>query len=173
MKLVLLGYMGSGKSSVGRVLGNALSFEFIDLDASIEASEGVTISQLFTTKGEIYFRKKEAQVLRTLISEKGKKIIALGGGTPCYGTVMEDLLAAEHVLTVYLKNSIESLTDRLFTEKEQRPLIAHLSSREVLQDFIRKHLFERSYYYNSAQLTIDCDGLSPEEIVEKILLKLF
>lgn len=165
--------MGSGKSSVGRKLSEVLPFQFIDLDAHIEAVEGMTISEIFQQKGEIYFRRKEAEILQNLVAEENNTVIATGGGTPCYGSVMQDLSTNDQVTTIYLKNNLNTLTDRLFLEKEERPIIAHLESKELLNDFIRKHLFERSYYYNKAQLVLDCDGLSVRDIVERLILKLF
>ena len=173
MKLVLLGYMGSGKSSVGTLLSEALQFQFTDLDHYIEMAEGMSISQLFQQKGEIYFRRNEATALTKIISEEKKMVVATGGGTPCYGTIMADLLANEDVVTVYLKSSLETLTRHLFAEKSKRPLIAHLETEDLLNDFIRKHLFERSFYYNQASIVLACDGLTPEAIVEKLILKLF
>jgi len=173
MKLVLLGYMGSGKSSVGTLLSEALQFQFTDLDHYIEMAEGMSISQLFQQKGEIYFRRNEATALAKIISEENKMVVATGGGTPCYGTIMADLLPNEDVVTVYLKSSLETLTRRLFAEKSKRPLIAHLETEDLLNDFIRKHLFERSFYYNQASIVLACDGLTPEAIVEKLILKLF
>ncbi|HAT65521.1 MAG TPA: shikimate kinase [Flavobacteriaceae bacterium] len=173
MKLVLIGYMGSGKSLLGKHLSKVMNIPFQDLDAYIETSENASISQLFETKGEIYFRKKEALLLQKILSENFKLILATGGGTPCYGAVMEDLLRSNNVLTVYLKCSVDTLVERLWKEKESRPLISHINSKEVLNDFIRKHLFERNYYYNQANIIVGCDGLSEKEIVEKILFKLF
>lgn len=173
MKLVLLGYMGSGKSSVGKLLAETLQFEFTDLDHYIEMSENRSISNLFQEKGEIYFRRKEATALAKIVSEKNKMVIATGGGTPCYGTIMADLLANEDVVTIYLKNSLETLTERLYAEKSERPLIAHLETEFLLNDFIRKHLFERSFYYNQASIILPCDGLTPQAIVEQLILKLF
>ena len=165
--------MGSGKSSVASLLGPALGFRQTDLDSEIEAIEKQSISELFNSKGEIYFRRKEAEFLTSLLSVNDKLVLATGGGTPCYGKVMNDLLEMDQVITIYLKNSLETLTNRLFVEKDSRPLIAHLENKSDLNDFIRKHLFERSFYYSQANMIIDCDGLSPKEIVEKILLRLF
>jgi shikimate kinase len=173
MKLVLIGYMGSGKSSIGKLLSRVLDLPFQDFDSYIETFEGTSISQLFESKGEIYFRKKEALLLQKVLSENTKLILAAGGGTPCYGSVMNDLVSRENVLTIYLKCSLNTLTERLWTEKESRPLISHINTKEVLNDFIRKHLFERSYYYNQANYIIPCDSLSEKEIVENILLQLF
>ena len=165
--------MGSGKSLLGNHLSQVLDIPFQDLDTYIETSENSSISQLFETKGEIYFRKREASLLQKILSENFKLILATGGGTPCYGTVMQDLLSSNNVLTVYLKCSVDTLVERLWIEKESRPLISHIKSKEVLNDFIRKHLFERSYYYNQANIIVECDDLSENEIVEKILFKLF
>ena len=173
MKIVLLGYMGSGKSTVGASLANALSFQFKDLDHYIEQAEGSSITELFKEKGEIYFRKKEGAYLSQLLSVSQKLVLATGGGTPCYGTIATDLKNDPNVVTVYLKHSLDQLTTRLYAEKSTRPLIAHLETEELLNDFIRKHLFERSFYYNQASIVLDCDGQTPDQIVEKILLELF
>ena len=173
MQLVLLGYMGSGKTSVGKLLSETLQFQFEDLDLCIETSEGATITEIFQKKGEIYFRRKETIVLAEVLSEKNKLVLSTGGGTPCYGTIMDNLLARENVITIYLRNRLDTLVSRLYEEKKERPLIAHIESRDLLKDFIRRHLFERAFYYNKATLTLDCDGLSQEEIVEKLIMKLF
>ena len=173
MQIILLGYMGSGKSSVGKLLSKILHYEFADLDTYIESSEEDVITDIFNKRSEIYFRGKEAAVLMDLLSEKNKLVLASGGGTHCYGTVMDDLLAEENVVTIYLKNSLETLKDRLFEERKNRPLIAHLHTKDLLNDFIRKHLFERSFYYQKATIILECDALSVKEIVEKIIGKLF
>jgi shikimate kinase len=173
MQLVLLGYMGSGKSSVGKLLSETLQYDFTDLDTCVESSEDSVIADIFKDKGEIYFRRKEASILKDLLSKINKLVIATGGGTPCYGTIMDDLLAEENVITIYLKYNLETLTDRLFKERTDRPLIAHLDTENLLNDFIRKHLFERSFYYQRATIILECDALSVKEIVEKIIFKLF
>lgn len=173
MKIVLIGYMGSGKSSVGQQLATQIQYGFKDLDSVIEASEGTSIASIFSEKGEIYFRKKENEVLQRLLSSSQNEVIATGGGTPCYGTVMEMVNTNPDCVTVYLKGSIPVLTQRLFLEKDQRPLIAHLETEDLLNDFIRKHLFERSYYYSQSKLTVSIDNASIDEIVNSIIEKLF
>ncbi|MDD3723627.1 MAG: shikimate kinase, partial [Lutibacter sp.] len=85
MKIVLLGYMASGKSAVGRILSEKLNIQFIDLDSFIEEKEQLSISEIFETKGEIYFRKIEGIYLQELLNSKESTVISLGGGTPCYG----------------------------------------------------------------------------------------
>jgi len=165
--------MGSGKSTIGKQLASALNFSFLDLDAEIESAEGNSISDIFSEKGEIYFRKKENEVLREVLSINSNIVLATGGGTPCYGAVMEYLSSKKDVVVIYLKVSLHTLTERLVLEKDKRPLIAHLSSEKEVKDFIRKHLFERSYYYNQATFNIAVDGASISEIVEKSVLQLF
>ena len=173
MKIVLIGYMGSGKTAVGQQLANALSYPFLDLDHVIELNEGKKISEIFSEKGEIYFRKKEIKTLKKTISESDKIILSTGGGTPCYGNVMKYLTHDDEVITIYLKASIEVLTSRLFNDTTHRPLIAHLENEEALNDFIRKHLFERTFYYNQSSLQITVDKKSISEIVEEIVMQLF
>ena len=173
MKLVLIGYMGSGKTSVGKHLASKLNFLFYDLDKEIETRVGQSIAQIFSEKGEIYFRKIESELVRSITHSKEKLILATGGGTPCYGDTMKNLLSCDNVITIYLKTSLQILTDRLYKEKSERPLIAHITTRDVLNDFIRKHLFERSHYYYRALITINVDELSVSEISEAIILKLF
>lgn len=173
MKLVLIGYMGSGKSTVGMELAIVLGYKFFDLDSHIEFLEDKPISEIFKEKGEIYFRKLENKVLKDLVSSENNVIISTGGGTPCYGNTMEFLSSEEETVTVFLKTSLTVLVDRLFMERANRPLIAHIDDRVTLIDFISKHLFERSFYYNQAKLNIDTDNSSIERIVEKIVSKLF
>ncbi|EDM43905.1 Shikimate kinase [unidentified eubacterium SCB49] len=173
MKIVLVGYMGSGKSIVGRQLSQVLDANFLDLDTEIEKEEGMSISSLFEKRGEIYFRKKEFSTLLQCLDSNEKSIIATGGGTPCYGNVMETLSERPDVITVYLKASLDTLTERLAEEKAKRPMIAHLETKELLNDFIRKHLFERNFFYFKAQKTIIVDDKTVSEIVDEIVATLF
>lgn len=173
MKIVLLGYMGSGKSTVGKALAEKLNFPFKDLDSEIEILEGKTISQLFSEKGEIYFRKIENQLLKKILQNENNLVVATGGGTPCYGDTLEFLLASPKVTSIYLQTEIPELSKRLFPERKSRPLISHLKSEEEVFDFVRKHLFERSFYYNQADLIIKTGQNSTNEITGKILEKLF
>ena len=165
--------MGSGKSIVGMELAAALGYKFIDLDNHIEFLESKPISQIFKEKGEIYFRKLENQILKDLLSSENNVLISTGGGTPCYGDTMNFLSSQEATVTIYLKASLAVLVDRLFKERVNRPLIAHIDDKIVLIDFIRKHLFERSFYYNQAKLNIDTDNASVGKIVKKIVSNLF
>ncbi len=173
MKIVLVGYMGSGKSVVGSKLSEILDAKFLDLDTEIEKVEGMSISHLFNKKGEIYFRKKEREILLKLIAQDEKAIIATGGGTPCYGDLMQVLADNKEVTVIYLKASLETLTERLMQEKANRPLISHLETEELLNDFIRKHLFERNFYYFQAEKSVVVDNKTVEAIVAEIVADLF
>jgi len=153
MKLVLLGYMASGKSTIGKKLSKKMNIPFIDLDTEIIQRSGMSIPEIFKLKGEIYFRKLESEVLQILLNEEKELIIALGGGTPCYGNNMKEIL--KKATSIYLKGSLNYMVDRLSNpkRKSKRPLIAHIDQND-LKEFIAKHLFERNNYYNKANYTI-------------------
>lgn len=164
--IALLGYMGSGKSTLGKALATSLELPFRDLDEQIEAHAGSSIKELFAAGGEIAFRKLETQVLTDEVQREEGHVLALGGGTPCYGQNL-DILHKAGVKTVYLKLSLATLLERLKRGQAKRPLIADLTE-EQLEEFIRKHLFERQFYYNQASCVVDVDGLSVEQAVERI-----
>lgn len=169
MKIVLIGYMGSGKTSVGEILAEELEIPFRDLDVEIEKAEERSIPKIFKDKGEIYFRKAENRILKAVLSEPENFVLATGGGTPCYADSLSLMLDAEDTLTVYLKTPLSILCDRLFLEKDQRPLLAHLGSMEEMMEFIGIHLFERSHFYNQAGLIIDIGEDCPETIAKRII----
>ena len=170
MVIALAGYMGSGKSTVGKALAASLGMAFTDLDAYIEQRLGQSIPEVFQTKGELFFRKKEHQLLREWLENHGSGVLALGGGTPCYAGNME-LLLEYTPYVVYLQLSVPGLVARLRDEQQQRPLVAHLPAEE-LPEFIGKHLFERAPFYARAPYTIACDKKSPEAIVREITSQL-
>lgn len=173
MIVVLVGYMASGKSSVGRLLANKLGYDFMDLDDFIESSEGKTITEIFESKGEIYFRKKESESLDKVLQDSNRLVLSLGGGTPCYGNNMERLKTHKNAISVYLKTSIPVILHRVANEKAKRPLIAHLKTEEALTEFVGKHLFERSQFYNQADHIVVTDNNEINHIVEQIILKLY
>ncbi len=166
VKIVLVGYMGSGKSTIGKSLANRLNIKFLDLDDYIETKEGLDISGLFQRKGEIYFRKKENEYLEEILNGPEDFILSTGGGTPCYGKNMETILKATPNV-FYLKLTIGGLIDRLSPQKAHRPLIANIPDEE-LPEFIGKHLFERNPYYAKAAHTLLSDGKSVGAIVNEI-----
>ncbi|MFC7444337.1 MULTISPECIES: shikimate kinase [Mesoflavibacter] len=172
MILVFLGYMASGKSTVGKHVAEILNYSFIDLDFYIEEKEKMKVKDIFETKGEIYFRKIEHTYLKDIINEQKNCVLSLGGGTPCFYDSVDWLNTINNVITIYLKASIDVITTRLVNDTI-RPLISHLKSKEEIKEFIAKHLFERSFFYNKAQIKLNTTDLSIEEISEKILLELF
>lgn len=173
MSVFLLGYMASGKTTVGKALAEKINFQFVDLDQYIENKEGMSVPEIFATKGEIYFRENETLYLKELLASDKQYIISLGGGTPCYGDNLKLILNAKNATTIYLKASLNELVKRLNKDKQSRPLISHIHSDEALLEFIGKHLFERNNFYSEAEKTISVDTKTVKEIVEEIVLNLF
>lgn len=165
-KIILLGYMGCGKTTIGQKLAVSLNRQFIDLDQYIEQNEKLSIKKLFESNKEIQFRKLEHHYLKELISNPDSFVLSLGGGTPCYAN-NHLMLQADHITSVYLKASIATLTKRLEDQKDSRPLLANQPDDE-LAEFIAKHIFERSYFYTQATHTLNIDGKSIETIVREI-----
>jgi len=166
MKIVLLGYMASGKSAIGSVLANKLGMQFIDLDNFIEKKERLSITDIFDAKGEIYFRKKEGEYLLELLNLENNCIISLGGGTPCYGNNMKFIKT--NSISFYLKASINTLFERLKNETSQRPLVTSIGKGN-LKEYIAKHLFERTIFYEKSQYTISVNEKTVFKIVDEIL----
>lgn len=168
--IVLLGYMGSGKSMLGKELAARLGLPFADLDVHIESEVGMPIPEIFEKRGELFFRKKEHELLKGLLDSGGSMVLSLGGGTPAYAGNM-DLVTGATPYSFYLQHSIPSLVGRLEKERADRPLIAHIPQEE-LYDFIGKHIFDRVPFYTRASHTISCDGKPAEEILSEIEEKL-
>lgn len=166
-KIVLVGYMGAGKSHVGGVLAKKLNLDFLDLDKLIENNEGKSVKNIFLDHGEIYFRKIEHQVFKSLLESQADFVLSLGGGTPCYAN-NHLLLNSQNVFSVYLKASVQTLKTRLVNGKDKRPLIANLNEGE-LEEFIAKHLFDRNYYYHQCSKIISVDEKTPEQIAQEII----
>ena len=167
MKIVLIGYMASGKSTIGKILAKKLNLSFIDLDDYISEAEQMSIPEIFSKKGEIYFRKIETKYLLEVLEKEEEFILSLGGGTPCYGNNMENILNSG-TTSFYLKASIPTITQRIRNAKTKRPLVAHLSNEE-LPEFIGKHLFERQFYYLQSNHIITVDGKQKYEVADTIL----
>ncbi len=167
----LIGYMGCGKTILGKALASQMNISFLDLDKKIEEYENKSINKIFKLKGELYFRQVERKILLNLIDSSVPKIVSLGGGAPCYFTNMADIINSNHQ-SIYIKASADNLVNRLYGNNEKRPLISHLKNKIDLTKFIKKHLFERSLFYEKAQIKIDVDKKSIPEIIGEILLSL-
>tara|TARA_B100001063_G_C16722510_1_gene534434 strand:+ start:83 stop:613 length:531 start_codon:yes stop_codon:yes gene_type:complete len=169
--IVVLGYMGCGKTTVSSKLETILNLPSIDLDQFIENKLNMSISQIFDTKGQIEFRKIENRFLEILLNKKTKSIISLGGGTPCYHNNM-DLVLKYSKNVFFIKTSTEVLSSRLYKEKSKRPIIKSISSVSELKNFISKHLFERMIFYNQAHHVIDDNDNGIDSVCRKIVSKL-
>jgi len=160
--------MGAGKTVIGKSLSKSIDYEFYDIDNFIELGEKKKISEIFNDHNEVYFRNLENKYLKTLSQKKEKKVISLGGGTPCFESNIEIITNTPDSTTIYLKASVNSLINRLKDGKTKRPIISHLKSDNDLKDFIKKHLFERSYYYEKAEIKITTDNLEINQITKLI-----
>jgi shikimate kinase len=159
-KFFIIGYMGSGKSTVGKSLSDILNYDFIDLDRLIETEYNQTIPQIFATKGEKEFRSMEHNTLKKLIN-KDNVIIACGGGTPCFYNNLE--LMNNNGNTIYLKISLDTLVKRLKTEKDSRPLIANKTDEE-LRKFVNRQMIKREDFYHQAQYIVKGKELNVNEL---------
>lgn len=169
MIITLLGYMGSGKTLIANELSLKIGFEKIDLDEWISKRMGMTISEIFEKKGEIFFRKKEKEILEEILSLEKKIILSLGGGTPCYYDNIK--LINEKSESIYLRANVITLVENLLNEKEGRPLIAKIAD-DKLPEFIGQHLLERNQYYSQAKYMVSVDEWNTDRIIADILEKI-
>lgn len=145
--IFLIGYMGSGKTTLGRALGRKLGIEFIDLDIYIEGRYMRTIRQLFEECGEDRFREIERNMLHE-VAEMENVVVACGGGTPCFFDNVDYM--NEKGTTVFLQASIERLFERLARKRYKRPLIMNFDD-DQLREFIVTNLEKRMPFYRKAQ----------------------
>ncbi len=164
MRIYLVGFMGCGKSSLGKRLARKLEYDFLDLDQEIEKQTGKTITEIFRHEGEDWFRRKEKEVLHKTISME-RLVISTGGGTPYHFDNMEFMNA--HGVTVYLKMSPVSLTHRLENARRKRPLVADLEGGD-LQRFVKDRLEQREPFYTKAHCIIKGESVKPSQI-EKLI----
>ncbi len=167
MKIVLLGYMASGKSSVGKKLSKSLAINFIDLDDYIIEKEKMSITDVFKTKGEVYFRLIEHQYLKEILSKSDDFVLSLGGGTPCYANNMHEINKSD-TISIYLQASIPTIVKRLIKKKAKRPLIASLVDDQI-PEFVAKHLFERRFFYEQAKMKIKIDYRTKAEVAKELI----
>lgn len=166
MLIFLIGYMGSGKTTIGRGLARRLGLRFIDMDAEVESRAGMSVSEIFAAQGEAEFRRQEQTVLQALAEEKDA-VVATGGGTPCFFDNMEVMNAAG--LTIYLKMGPEKLVSRLTNGIAKRPLLRDKTPEQLL-DFIAGNLESREPFYGRAKIVMACDTMSDEYIAGHVAM---
>lgn len=150
-RIILIGYMGSGKTTIGRALSKETGMMFYDLDWYIESRMRKSVAQIFAEKGEEGFRKIEYNMLHE-VAEFEDVIISCGGGTPCFFDNMDYLNAQGDV--VYLKATPEVLYNHLLIGKTERPLLKDKTPEELIA-YITNHLQQREPYYQKAAYTLD------------------
>lgn len=164
MRLFLIGFMSSGKSTVGRQLARKLNMEFIDIDSAFEEKYKISISDFFEKFGENKFRELERNILIEII-KIDNAIISTGGGTPCFYDNMQ--LINRNGISIYLKLHPNSIFDRLKNTKKQRPLINKLSEIE-LKEFIIKQLAIREIIYSQANIIIKAENLKINNFYDEL-----
>ena len=167
-RVILIGYMGSGKTTLGKALSKATGMMFYDLDWYIESRMHKSVSQIFSEQGEDAFRKIEYNMLHE-VAEFENVIISCGGGTPCFFDNIEYLNQQGDV--VYLKANPETLCNHLAMAKTERPLLKD-KSREELVDYITEHLEERAPFYEKANHVLDVSVLDSYDKIKLSIEKL-
>jgi shikimate kinase len=158
-KFFLIGYMGSGKTTIGRQLAKKLNLQFIDMDMFIENRYHKSISAIFEEKGEAAFREIERKALHEILDFENV-VISTGGGMPCFFDNMD--LMNQSGITIYLKTSVNELAKRLSGGKQKRPLIKDKNSEEI-KDYIAANLEKRKQFYNQAAFIVESDDIFSSE----------
>ena len=164
-RVFLVGYMGVGKTTIGKLLSKELDVEFIDLDKYIENRYRKTIQEIFAQKGEAKFRVIEREMLREVATFQDV-LISTGGGTPCFFNNMD--VMNQLGVTVFIKASVDQLMSRLLSSKNVRPII-HNKTPEELKEFVTKHLAEREVYYSKAKLTYPTEQLESKGQIDETI----
>ncbi len=163
--LILTGFMGSGKSSVGKILAERLDCRFIDLDAEIVAVAGCSINDIFARDGEQAFRTLESSQLEQVLSAKGGHVVATGGGAVISG--LNRTLMRKHGVVINLEVTFEQVMARL-KGCSDRPLLAGDDAEKRAKALMS----EREQFYADADIRIDTDGKSVEDVALEILCRL-
>ena len=167
-RIILVGYMGAGKTTIGKALSQELGIVFYDLDWYIENRMRKTVTQIFAEKGEEGFRLIEHNMLHE-IAEFEDVIISCGGGTPCFFDNMDYL--NEQGQVIYLKATPEVLYKHLLMSKGERPLLKGKNPEELIT-FIREQLEKREIFYNKARYTLDVSLMDNYEKIKISIAKI-
>lgn len=156
MRIYLVGYMGSGKTTLAKKLASDSSYDFIDLDETFEKQYKITVSDFFAKYGEELFRKIESELLKKTASFDNC-VVATGGGTPCFFDNMDWM--NDNGVTVFVKVSPKTAADRIFHSKHKRPITDGKDIDELIA-FVEKHYAERLPFYEKAQILVKGENLS-------------
>lgn len=167
MKVFLIGFMGCGKSTMGKKLAKKLGYDFIDLDHEFERHTEGTVGSYFAAHGEEGFRKQESKLLREF-NYPANCIVATGGGAPCFFDNMDWM--NRNGVTVYIEMTPLALAKRLENGKEKRPLLKDLDEVQMIA-FIEDKLAERAKFYNGASLKVDGINLTADDLGATLALK--
>lgn len=166
-KIFIIGYMGCGKSSLGRKLAKAGGMEFMDMDSIIEQREGASISDIFHYQGEEYFRDAERALIEELGTAEGDMVISTGGGAPAWQNNME--LMNSLGATIYLRRTAQQIASRLSPHgRQKRPKLRGLNDEELVA-FMTTNMAEREPFYSKAKYCVDCAERSDAELIDYIL----
>jgi shikimate kinase len=167
-RIFLIGYMGAGKTTVGKVLSQRMNFSYIDTDHYIENRYRKKVGDIFAAEGEMCFRDMEHRMLCE-VSEFENIVISTGGGLPCFNGNMDIMNSTG--ITVYLDVSAEELAARLQVSKTIRPVLQNRSGSELI-DFIRENLDKRRPYYEQAGIHFNADPMYTDCEVETLAKEL-
>ncbi len=166
MRIFLVGFMGSGKTTIGKRLALQIGFDFVDTDHLVEQKFGKSVGQIFAESGETFFREAEHQVIQEVL-QRDFVVIATGGGLPCYSDNMDTMLKYGKV--VYLKTSPKTLAYRLSHSRTERPLIKNMLPDE-LNRYIEHKLTEREPFYSRAPIVIHTEHFSMDQLKQDLQL---
>jgi shikimate kinase len=159
--VVLVGMMGSGKTTVGRIVAERLGVEFVDSDEEIVASSGMTVAEIFASHGEAEFRRREKEMLKRLVPAPQSRVVAVGGGA-----ILDDdnrAVMSDCSTVVWLRTEVETLSDRVGSDGSRPLLIGGATENLRRIADVRAHLYE-----TTADVIVDTDGLSPESVAQAV-----
>lgn len=167
MRIILIGFMGSGKTHWGKQVAHRLQMPFYDLDEVIVAREQKSINDIFATFGEEYFRNTEKEMLEKLVEENESMVLSCGGGAPCFFNNIDYM--KKYGIVVWLNTHVDVLVQRLLKDRLERPVLKDISDDELKTYIIRK-LNERRMYYEQADVVIDKeDAISMNDFIQTVL----
>jgi shikimate kinase len=159
--IVLVGFMGTGKTTVGQILARKLNRQFIDMDSKIETNCGMPVSEIFKTRGETFFRQQEQRVIKDFLPS-GDAVVATGGGAVCSSENVAGL--KKNGLMICLTATANSIVGRVGADAT-RPLLSAPNKEEIVARLLK----ERAGFYQAADFTVDTSSLTPEEAAGKII----